>query len=260
MEVLGINVAGIGPLIEKQCDFVSPGMSLVFGPNESGKSTLSNAINQIIYGFPTRRAAEQSQSWERSERFEGRVEIGIGEDVYTIERDFLTDQTTVTQIRSDLEKQVIFEGNANPRGRSSELPAYRELLRERLCIPPMNVFMNTAHVGQLSVEIQLDDDLRRQISGAGQADYKNAREIMRDQYYELSRNPLPGEYPRRDDRKIEKLKTEIEQLEADLVQAEISSKRMNQLLEMFQTSKLKYEEALEQCGNRGQDIESENFA
>ena len=49
MKLKALNVAGFARFADRQFAF-APGLNVVFGPNESGKSTIANAIVAVLYG------------------------------------------------------------------------------------------------------------------------------------------------------------------------------------------------------------------
>ncbi len=50
MKLLELHLAGFGRLVDRTFTF-APGLNLVYGPNEAGKSTLQRAIMALLYGF-----------------------------------------------------------------------------------------------------------------------------------------------------------------------------------------------------------------
>lgn len=50
MRFLELHLDGFGKLVDCALDF-APGLNLVFGPNEAGKSTLQHALLALLYGF-----------------------------------------------------------------------------------------------------------------------------------------------------------------------------------------------------------------
>src|SRR3954447_24742013 len=50
MRLIELHVKGFGKLINRRVQF-SPGLNLIFGSNEAGKSTLQQAILTLFYGF-----------------------------------------------------------------------------------------------------------------------------------------------------------------------------------------------------------------
>ncbi len=56
MILTSLNITGFGRLAERRFDFAS-GLNVVYGPNESGKSTLANAIVATLYGAERKKDA-----------------------------------------------------------------------------------------------------------------------------------------------------------------------------------------------------------
>ena len=256
MHIQTIEVAGVGPLFNERFDLSPAGKNLVLGPNECGKSTLCGVIISIVYGFSTRREAQRSQTRGGGNRFEGTATITSGMFTYIITRDFNSDQVVVTRKAAESDPQEIFNGDANPRGRTEEIKEYQRILREEIGFPSEGVLRNSAFVGQLDIDIQLDDELRRQISGAGQADYKKAREVLREQYYHLTRYPLPGDGARRNDRKVEQLSEEISGLEFEYRRAIEDSAELSRLREVVEESKASLDQVSPEANRKRQDITS----
>lgn len=50
MKFESIHIQGFGCLVERAFDFVS-GLNIFYGPNETGKSTLQQAMWAMLYGF-----------------------------------------------------------------------------------------------------------------------------------------------------------------------------------------------------------------
>ncbi len=50
MKLLELDLAGFGRLVDRTFTF-APGLNLVYGPNEAGKSTLQRAIMALLFGF-----------------------------------------------------------------------------------------------------------------------------------------------------------------------------------------------------------------
>jgi uncharacterized protein YhaN len=55
MQLREIHVDGFGIFCDKHATGISPGINVVYGPNEFGKSTLLAFIRRILFGFPDKR-------------------------------------------------------------------------------------------------------------------------------------------------------------------------------------------------------------
>ncbi|MGA3216999.1 MAG: AAA family ATPase, partial [Acidimicrobiales bacterium] len=55
MRISGFHVDGFGALADFGVDDLSPGLVIVNGPNEAGKSTLLDFLTAMLFGFPARR-------------------------------------------------------------------------------------------------------------------------------------------------------------------------------------------------------------
>jgi DNA repair exonuclease SbcCD ATPase subunit len=218
MHIHEIRIEGVGPFVDNAFEFDARGLNVVLGNNESGKSTLCRVLSAVLYGFPDRATAEASRSWLPSDKYVGQVDITGRSGRFRIHRDFATDRVQVVKILPGREKEV-FKGDGNPRGRTEPALAYKKLLNDEIGLPSESIFNSSARVGQLQLEIEIDEDLRKQLSGAGQSDYKRARESLRDQYYDLTTQPLQGDAAKRRERRVESTRSAISRLSTALTNA-----------------------------------------
>ncbi len=224
MIIKHLEVEGVCPLDERRLDLLPGGINVLLGPNESGKSTLAEAVIAVIFGI--NRKIQLQPMPGAADRFRGALELELEGIQYRIERHFGSDATRILR-RSSGGEELLFEGDANPRGRTEEPELYREILSDRLGLPSASVIKNSAFVGQLDISVDLDEELRKQISGAGQGDYKQAAERLQTQYYQLTAEGLPGDQDRRKDREMEALEAELEALGQELDQAREISRSVN---------------------------------
>jgi DNA repair protein SbcC/Rad50 len=96
-----VEVAGFGCLGGRDFDF-APGLNVVAGPNEAGKSTLLQAILALLYGFPAGRGQlaglgqrDLCLPWQ-GDRFSGNLVASLDDGQrYRLERDFKQERTKV---------------------------------------------------------------------------------------------------------------------------------------------------------------------
>ncbi|MFN2459991.1 MAG: AAA family ATPase, partial [Candidatus Velthaea sp.] len=89
MKLVSLDVAGFGRLVDRHFTF-APGLNVVFGLNESGKSTLANAIVATLYGAERRK--EAWRPWNAAAPFGTTLvyELENGERI-EVQRDFERD-------------------------------------------------------------------------------------------------------------------------------------------------------------------------
>jgi len=93
MRLVRLHLVGFGRFQDQVIEF-GPGLNLIYGPNESGKSTLLNFIRGMLFGFkrPGNRRSfeeilEQYRPWA-AERYYGSLEYRLDNRVFRVERDF----------------------------------------------------------------------------------------------------------------------------------------------------------------------------
>jgi len=83
------RIEGFGRLTNLSLRF-SPGLNLVFGPNEAGKSTLQEALFALLYGFDTESRATEFRPWNGSAAFAGSLTYALDDGhAYRLTRRFL---------------------------------------------------------------------------------------------------------------------------------------------------------------------------
>lgn len=139
MQLLSLRIREFGGLRDVSYDF-SDGLNLIFGRNESGKSTLLAFIRFLLYGFPKRAAGEALSDGERAFSWENGVADGSltlekNGTIYRIER-----REQMKSTRKFL--QIIDE--------STGLPVLKgEIPGEALLGIPLSVFDSTCCIRQL---------------------------------------------------------------------------------------------------------------
>lgn len=167
-----------------------PGMNLVYGRNEAGKSTLVSAISGTIFGF--RKERDRFVPWTGGERCEARVSFTYNGREMTIARDFLSDR--VQAIERDGERTLWrFEGKVSPLGRSSEREEYLAKIEDVWGFAEGDIFRNSVYVGQRDLRIEGDAGLTTRIkqllSGFAELDYDAVVESLEKELFELTKRP-----------------------------------------------------------------------
>jgi len=89
MRVAETRIEGFGRLTNLSLRF-SPGLNLVFGPNEAGKSTLQEALFALLYGFEAESGAAAFRPWSPAAAFAGSVTYALDDGrAFRLTRRFL---------------------------------------------------------------------------------------------------------------------------------------------------------------------------
>jgi uncharacterized protein YhaN len=89
MQISGFHLDGYGALSDFGIDSVDPGLVVLFGPNEAGKSTLMDFLTGTLFGIPSRRADPRHRTPTGGARHGGRVwltETAGSDRTWVIER------------------------------------------------------------------------------------------------------------------------------------------------------------------------------
>lgn len=208
MRLHNLNIEGFGMFNTPQkFEFDPCGLTVVYGDNEMGKSTIRDAICATIFGFETVKEKNRYTPWYPSE-FAASVTFSSEGKQYCIHRDFETDKVSVYQC--DHQEEIIFQGCPNPRGRSLEYEQYCDFLRKAVGFSTPDIFRLTTLVEQMRTKTGISQEIRQLISGAEEADYVQIVESLKSELKGLTRN-FPGS-TRRKKGKIEEIGERINEL------------------------------------------------
>ena len=116
MKLLELHLAGFGRLVDQTFTF-APGLNLIYGPNEAGKSTLQRAIMALLYGFfddgrisqEHRAVLAANKPWDAEARFAGTLIYALDDGRrFQVKRTFdPRSQTTIVSLpdNSDVSNQ-----------------------------------------------------------------------------------------------------------------------------------------------------------
>lgn len=175
MKLNDIQIQQFGKLKEKKI-FLEDGINVIYGPNESGKSTLHGFIRSMFFGIPRYRGRASKtdpytryEPWDRPVDFAGNMGFSVGEKDFRIWRNFYKkDERAQLVCETDGEQFSIAQGD----------------LQMLLGDISESVYDNTVSVSQLRSET--DEGMVRELQnhmtnyeGAGAADVDVERAVQR---------------------------------------------------------------------------------
>ncbi|MPZ86530.1 MAG: AAA family ATPase [Nitriliruptorales bacterium] len=86
MRITGWHIDGFGVFSGYAVEDLPPGLTIVLGPNEAGKSTLLAYLRSLLFGFADRRDPERSYAPVHGGRHGGRLFLADDNGAYTLER------------------------------------------------------------------------------------------------------------------------------------------------------------------------------
>ena len=173
------------------------GMNLVIGPNETGKSTIAEAVPAVLFGTDR---LERYKPWGRNACSASLFFEGGGRTIQ-VKRNLVTDEVELVE-RDDLYQPLSqFSGKAPLRGRSSSCREYRELLESLLGVADEKLFRATYFFGHQPQEWtgdELAQKLRTLVSGTAEVDYADILDSLLDEHFSLTRSNPWGRDKQRD--------------------------------------------------------------
>ncbi len=168
-----------------------PGLNLVLGPNEAGKSSLAEFLEAMLFGVPGGAGADLFRPWKGAS-FGGGLELDCGRTLVTIERDFGSGDFRCDEVATtDGSHREPLAGQLR-RGSSGALfDRYRELLRRHMGFFDDKLYRRSTYVPQSELVLGARDlgeataTLRSLASGGGSG-YDLALEKLSERYFSLT--------------------------------------------------------------------------
>jgi DNA repair exonuclease SbcCD ATPase subunit len=191
MRIRSVHIEGFGCLVDRTFEF-GDGLTLLLGPNESGKTTLVRAITAILFGQqPDERDA--NTPWGGG-TYAGSLELIENGRMVRIRREFDTEHVEVTEAEGGGSRT--WSGIANPRGRGSEIETYRGHLVRLVGLADPELFRSTLCVEQLAVKAEISSEIRSRLTGPKQADAEQVLRGIEGRFADVSNERLRAGKPR----------------------------------------------------------------
>ncbi|HKO21244.1 MAG TPA: AAA family ATPase, partial [Candidatus Eisenbacteria bacterium] len=214
MRLERVTVEGFGPLTNFDAVLEPKRLNLFIGPNESGKSTFASAIVSSIFGCASVEQENLTKPWAG-----GKHAVAVTFTTLTgrfrVRRDFASHEVRVDRMAGDQDtvESTVFQGIANPRGRSAEQLQYEEILRGWFGFTEARLFRESSFVHENGLETQVSPELRHLVSGAVEADYQEIEDALMERLDSLTReHPFDPKARKRVNRSIENRQERLQQL------------------------------------------------
>ncbi len=205
------------------------GINLVSGPNESGKSTLMEAVPAILFGC---RNKERYRPWGKQVESEGGLVFEERDRVVRVTRDLQSDRVTLVEKDGLHQNLYTFEGKAAPYCRYSERSEYLEQLVRLLGVSDEEMLRASLFFGQGSLELPgkggLPAKIKTLLSGFVEVDYDQVLASLNEDYFAITKvNPWGKDKSK--DRELDSIVARIGELEKRWYAARDASEKLDAL-------------------------------
>ena len=229
---------------------LSPGLNLIYAPNESGKSTWSHFLRTMFYGLSTRDRGPLADKnrfspWDGS-NMQGRVDIVDRGTAYTIDRTTRRAGSPMGEFRCTYTDTSIDVLNIDSQN-----------CGEHFLGVPKEVFERSAFIGQNALAVDRDSELERRIislitAGDEHISYSDSYDRLKKQLNRRKANSRVGQIPQTE-REIESLQQQLETLENLQTAAAAAQQQLTQAQQRL--SDLQQQEELWQQFQRQQQFQ-----
>src|SRR3989338_2106232 len=242
-----LYLQSFGQFLDQKFTF-APGINLVLGDNEAGKSTLLNCIYGIFFGFNNLK--NLYQPWENQNEYRASLKFSDDSDDFSLERNFLNDEVTLHY------GQTRFQAKIAPQGRRSERVIYFNKINELFGFSDPLIFRKTVFVGQgeLSRKIQPEEGLKLKapLDGLSEHNYDVILNELENKYFALTRVNPEG-MDKRNNRILEEIREKKKVLEEQLK----TSQKAYKLIDQTKNESTLYEKELENLDKSKKNLELE---
>ena len=211
--------------LEHQELTLSPGLNVLYAPNETGKSTWGAFIRTMLYGLSTRERGPLADKnrfapWSGA-AMQGRMDVSAAEGVYTLLRDTKRASSPMGEF------SCTYTGTATPVAGITAQNAGEALLGV-----PREVFERSAFIGQNALAVDQDAELERRIAalittGEEDTSYSQSYERLKKQLNRRKHNKT-GLIPALE-REIDDLQLSLRDLDALEAQARQAQSVLDEL-------------------------------
>ena len=211
--------------LEHQELTLSPGLNVLYAPNETGKSTWGAFIRTMLYGLSTRERGPLADKnrfapWSGA-AMQGRMDVSAAEGAYTLLRDTKRASSPLSEF------SCTYTGTATPVAGITAQNAGEALLGV-----PREVFERSAFIGQNALAVDQDAELERRIAalittGEEDTSYSQSYERLKKQLNRRKHNKT-GLIPTLE-REIDDLQLSLRDLDALEAQARQAQNALDEL-------------------------------
>ena len=211
--------------LEHQELTLSPGLNVLYAPNETGKSTWGAFIRTMLYGLSTRERGPLADKnrfapWSGA-AMQGRMDVSAAEGAYTLLRDTKRASSPMGEF------SCTYTGTATPVAGITAQNAGEALLGV-----PREVFERSAFIGQNALAVDQDAELERRIAalittGEEDTSYSQSYERLKKQLNRRKHNKT-GLIPALE-REIDDLQLSLRELDALEAQARQAQNALDEL-------------------------------
>ena len=255
MNIIRVRLSAFGHFQDAQVAF-EPGLNLVLGPNEAGKSTVVEAIFGVLFGYKSDRERFMPKAGP------GDYQAGVTFDVdgrqISFTRDFISNRVLVAENPEAGREKILINEKLSPTGKASDRAPYMQLVQELFGFTDPELFRAVTMVGQeelYSSWKQASLQIRSLLAGSASRDSDRVLKALENQYYDLTRFDPEGRKRMKKPRLMEKLNEQLQSLREDIASARQTSERHNRIASELAGTREELSQARNELGLQSRIIE-----
>ena len=183
-----INCKNVGAIADKRMDF-GDGLTLVIGKNETGKSTIIQAVAATLFGA----VGDSLRPVGYSGAYGAAIRLESPDGVYVFDRNFEDNHVKVYKVEQGA-MNIIFDAKVSPRGRSADYSTYIDLLQKILGLADRDLFEASALVQRNDLGLGDKETVRKikqLLAGQATHDTDAILDGLKNRFFEITmENPF----------------------------------------------------------------------
>ncbi len=222
-----LHISGFGRLLDLEIDF-APGLTVVAGPNEAGKSTIVECLLRLLFGFPEtqyHKARKRYEPWQPGLPYGARLRYRLDDGrAFEVKRDFVRPDVPTLIVDADTQRPVVV-------GNKSTSPG-EDALHVSMAVYRSAAVMTAGDDGDAPDDVinAKADRLAKVVGSAGDASAAEAIERLRRAYTEIGMSG-PNTPLGKATREAEEADRALQRFHDDYVSFEDSVRRQTELEE-----------------------------
>lgn len=229
---LEVELSGFGCLGPERQHFVfqPDSINILIGPNESGKSTLAQAVFYLIFGIHQHDVRNRYRPWNPRAEYGGLLVLEAEGRRFRFSHDFEKGIASIEELDTDgLLHQTLFNDGIGKTLSRVEAQTYHQHVHDLLGPASQSFLQNSAFIRQAGLEVSLSDEISRIIAGLDRGSLEHVKSRLYDDYRQLTPRDVFSNRPLRN-REVEVTESRLQSSKERLQEIESQARQHDSII------------------------------